>query len=435
MQDTTLTINFAYEAGQQGDVDERDAFWYSPSTTEWFERRGYILYKPVGDDYPMRMMIPKLACLEEIYEGQYPFAAYDSTPARYLSDMPLRAWEFNGKVMFAQDRQGRHVAIKLVRLETEEYRILEFLRDLPLDTLEENCVLPVLDILPIEGFCFVVMPRWGVDINRPTPSTVGQVLQMMRDMLKGLAFLHSHNIIHGDIKISNFLMDDFRDDYDAQKYDFRYLRRAEGRSRYAIYDFDMSRKVPKEINRRDYWISTDSGYAWGTFNVTMDYAQGELEYNPFITDVGCLGVLFSDYFQDVVPALPVLAPLIDMLTTHKLRQRFTAAEALAFLEDHRGSLSEEELNKPTPEHDDESDELAYHKHDRWASVPPHLAKQWADYREPPVSWKTKLLRRLFEYEWIYVSKAFLVRKFLARIPRVWENFISHFLPFLVEAAK
>ncbi|KAF9553900.1 hypothetical protein CPC08DRAFT_767163 [Agrocybe pediades] len=195
-QDTTLTINFAYEAGQQGDVEERNAFWYSPSTTEWFEKRGYILYEPVADDPSMRTMLPKLSCAEEIYEGEYPFAAYDSTPARYLPDMPFRAWEFNGKVMFAQDRQGRHVAIKLVRLETEEYRILEFLRALPLDTLEENCVLPVLDILPIEGFCFVVMPRWGVDINRPTPSTVGQVLQMMRDMLKGLAFLHSHNIIH-----------------------------------------------------------------------------------------------------------------------------------------------------------------------------------------------------------------------------------------------
>ncbi|KAF4620356.1 hypothetical protein D9613_000110 [Agrocybe pediades] len=421
-----LAVNFTYEPGERGDVDERNAFWYSPSTTEWFEKRGYILYEPVANDRSMRTMMPKLPCVEEIYEGEYPFAAYDGTPARYFPDTPFRAWEFNGKVMFAQDRQGRHVAIKLVRLETEEYRILEFLRDLPLDTLEENCVLPVLNILPIEGFCFVVMPRWGVSINHPRLGTIGQVLQMMRDILKGLAFLHSHNIIHGDIKLSNFMIDDFRDSYIPENCAFRFLRRDEGRVRYAIYDFDMSRMVPKEINRQDYWIPTDSGYAWGTFNVTKDYAQGELEYNPFITDVGCLGALFSGNFQDVIPALPILAPLIDMLTTHKLRQRFTASEALAFLEEYSSSLSEEELKKPTPEPDYNYIRQAYYEHDRWASVPPHLAKKWEKYREPPVSWKTKLLRRLFQYGWVYHLKVILVRKFLARIPKVWRTIVSYF---------
>lgn len=62
--------------------------------------------------------------------------------------------------MFAQDSQNRHVAIKLVRADTDEHRILEFVRQHLLNILKENCVVPVLEILPIEGFCFVVMPRY-----------------------------------------------------------------------------------------------------------------------------------------------------------------------------------------------------------------------------------------------------------------------------------
>ncbi|KAF9563628.1 hypothetical protein CPC08DRAFT_632647, partial [Agrocybe pediades] len=424
-------------------------FWTSETTIEWFEKHGYTLYiyKPEYDDelFP-QTFIPKFPRGEKTYAGEYPFAAYDFTPGLYVQDVPLRACLQRGKVMFAQDRQYRHVAIKIVRLETDEYRIYEFLKDQPLETLEANCVLPILDILPINGFAFVVMPRWGSFIMSPPPATVGQVLQMMRDMLKvrplrvcqacmqaGLAFLHEHNIIHGDINISNFMTDDFRDDCHTANWPLRFRRRREGRARYAIYDFDLSRKVPQEINRRDYWVWTEPKYTWGTFNVTEDYAQGELEYNPFITDVGSLGVTFSDYFHHMIPELPILAPFLDMLTTHKLQRRFTAFEALAFFEDFYGNLSEEQLNRRSPPR--KYSGLWYYEHDRWASVPPHLAKKWAIYREPPLSWKTKLLRRLFEYEWMYYPRVILVRKFLAQIPKTWRAVISLLVPAKGDEAR
>ncbi|KAF4610841.1 hypothetical protein D9613_007183 [Agrocybe pediades] len=434
MQDTTLSINFSYEPGRDGDVNERSVFWSSETTIAWFEKHGYTLYKPEHDDDPFpHSMIPKFPCDEKIYAGEYPFAAYDTTPGPYVRDVPLRAQLERGKVMFAQDRQYRHVAIKIVRLETDEYRIYEFLKGQPLETLEANCVLPVLDILPINGFAFVVMPRWGSFIMSPPPATVGQMLQMMRDMLKGLAFLHEHNIIHGDISTSNFMIDDFRDDLHTANWHLRFRRRREGCARYAIYDFDLSRKVPQEINRREYWVWTEPKYTWGTFNVTKDYAQGELEYNPFITDVGSLGVLFSDYFHHMFPELPILAPFLDMLTTHKLQRRFTASEALAFFEDFYGNLSEEQLNRRSPPR--EYSGLWYYEHDRWASVPPHLAKKWAIYREPSLSWKTKLLRRLFEYEWMYYPRVILVRKFLAQIPKTCRAVISLLVPVKSDEAR
>ncbi|KAF9560145.1 hypothetical protein CPC08DRAFT_494024 [Agrocybe pediades] len=273
-------------------------------------------------------------------------------------------------------------------------------------------------------FCFVVMPRWGSSIILAIPQTIKERLQIMHHALKSLAFLHRHNIIHGDINIDNFLEDDFRDGYFSPDYRLRRRRRAAGCTRYAIFDFDCSRKISQKINRRDYWISTRSSYAWGTFNVTKDYARGELEYNPFITDVGALGVMFSNYFQHVTPRLPVLAPFIDMLTTHKLRQRFTASEALEFFENFYSDLSEEELKKYLPTIDSTYHPRPYYDCDRWASVPPHLAKKWAIYREPPLSLRTRLLRKLFKHGWLYHPKVVLVRQFLAKILKIWRAVIS-----------
>jgi hypothetical protein len=49
--------------------------------------------------------------------------------------------------------------MKLVLHGTDELRIYEFLQKQPLSVMQGNCILPVLDILPIEGHSFVVMPR------------------------------------------------------------------------------------------------------------------------------------------------------------------------------------------------------------------------------------------------------------------------------------
>ncbi|KAF9560143.1 hypothetical protein CPC08DRAFT_690409 [Agrocybe pediades] len=435
MGDPTLRINFSYDLddddlgdddlGDDRYVDERNAFWNSQNTFEWFQKRGYTLYKPQDEDVCLsRTFIPRLPFVEDIHEGEYPYAAYDGRPARSDETFPLRAYEARGKVVFAQDTQNRHVAIKLVRLNTDEHRIYEFLKEQPVDLLKENCVLPVLDILPIKDFCFVVMPRWGCGIISPKHRTIKQVLQVMHDALKGLAFLHQHNIIHGDIKVDNFLEDDFRDSFDSPDTRLRVRRRAAGLTRYAIFDFDRSRKIPQEIDRRNYWVSVQSQYAWGTFNVTMDYAQGELEYNPFITEVGSLGAMFSQSFQHVIPHLPDLAPFIDMLTTHKLHQRFTASEALEFFENFYADLSEEELAKELNVWNDVPHPQPYYDCDRWASVPPHLARKWAIYREPPLSLRTRLLRKLFQHKWLYYPKVILVRQFLAKIPKAWRALLS-----------
>lgn len=51
------------------------------------------------------------------------------------------------------------MAIKIVPAGSEEYKVLDSLQQQDLETLKEKCVIPVLDVLPIDGFSFVVMPR------------------------------------------------------------------------------------------------------------------------------------------------------------------------------------------------------------------------------------------------------------------------------------
>ena len=109
-----------------------------------------------------------------------------------------------GKLGYAQDAELRHVAIKAIFDDSEEHRILRYLHAQSLDTLQENCILPVLDILPYgrRNLCFVVMPRlfclhpdysvlfidryarWGKILHRPESFTTLEVLDIIQSMLK-----------------------------------------------------------------------------------------------------------------------------------------------------------------------------------------------------------------------------------------------------------
>ena len=109
-----------------------------------------------------------------------------------------------GKLGYAQDAELRHVAIKAIFEDSEEHRILRYLHEQSLDMLQENCILPVLDILPYgrRNLCFVVMPRlfclrpdytvlfidryarWGKILHHPESFTTLEVLDIIQSMLK-----------------------------------------------------------------------------------------------------------------------------------------------------------------------------------------------------------------------------------------------------------
>lgn len=90
----TIPISFPFplQDNDNADLNERIAFWDSPSTLEWFRQRGYTLYvrNELAEGQPWYSE-PALAC-EHLREMHYPYPYYGSEEN---SKTPLRALDLS----------------------------------------------------------------------------------------------------------------------------------------------------------------------------------------------------------------------------------------------------------------------------------------------------------------------------------------------------
>ncbi|KAH9859046.1 hypothetical protein C2E23DRAFT_880425 [Lenzites betulinus] len=115
---------------------------------------------------------------------------------------------------------------------------------------------------------------------------------------------------------------------------------------YALFDFGLSFMLPLDASIEDCRRpSVEASYGQRIYN-PANVSQGERYYNPFPFDVGCLGNLYLNWLNSAIPVVPLLAPFLGKTTTHVVRDRFTAEEALAFLTEIRAPLSPEALDAP-----------------------------------------------------------------------------------------
>lgn len=94
----------------------------------------------------------------------------------------------------------------------------------------------------------------------------------------------------------------------------------------------------------------------------------------------------------------MLAPFLDRMIARDVNKRFTAAEALEFLNNIIQTSTEAQLSITQ-----EPDSFVghYEVYNRWNSLPIDFQEKWAAYREPvgiPLSWK--LLRAIRESCWL-----------------------------------
>ncbi|KIY48624.1 hypothetical protein FISHEDRAFT_73445 [Fistulina hepatica ATCC 64428] len=128
---------------------------------DWFAERGYILYTFVNNEVSFPTLEADTLTMEPSDIAQSPFLyAYvgGNEFAGYPTVRQLRLL-CQHRVVLAQDRRGAHVAIKLMKKGSDEYRIAQFLFE-KRDITSSHCIIPVLEIKDCEDHAFMVMPRY-----------------------------------------------------------------------------------------------------------------------------------------------------------------------------------------------------------------------------------------------------------------------------------
>ncbi|KAH8092593.1 hypothetical protein BXZ70DRAFT_950601 [Cristinia sonorae] len=384
---------------------QRINFWDSEPVRHWFTDRGYTpytrsAYQFYWEDYFKPFSCPKVSCGATNWEQDlYPYAYHTehrnevlATDVTVQNLVRLDVQDTTGKFVFAQNASGRHLAFKLVLTDSDEFRTATLIQQQGLEIMEHGLV-PVLDVLPAnDQFSFIVMPRWGRNAFVSFCVTDADVYRMMHKLLKALAFLHRHKIIHRDIKGLNTLVNYFCFWSFELNTASEIARHHAGRIECGMMDFSLAIIAPQTADVKSY--SLPYGFAWaGSWPQPHDIDQGEFEYNPFAFDVASLGILFSQEFQHLAPQIPLLAPLIDRMTTRNLAKRCTAEEALSFFEEMtrlypaRGLECSKERPTVPP----------YDLSNRWDCLPPEFVSKWSHYREPPIPKRVLVLRWLYNH--------------------------------------
>ena len=97
----------------------------------------------------------------------------------------------------------------------------------------------------------------------------------------------------------------------------------------------------------------------------------------------------------------MLAPFLDRMITRDIKKRFTAAQALEFLNEIIASVTASQLSIPEDEDPYARDTGDCEGYDRWKGLPADFQAKWNAYREPigiPFSWK--VLRALRGIRWL-----------------------------------
>ncbi|KAI0363257.1 hypothetical protein BV20DRAFT_975879 [Pilatotrama ljubarskyi] len=312
---------------------------------DWLAARGITLYgrRPRGP----KSLVPRGLWYPPAYTAPatlpYATRVHAENPAPYPLVPPIRlAW--------AQDSVRRDVVIKLTNRDIGEYQIYSALLHCEELRVPGKCMgvlAPVAILDTPHNYSFNVMPMWGGLASLIEFENIAQIIRFMRCTLQGLAVLHAHRIAHRDIHQSNSLTDCY-----SQKAEDTYMgpghaeHRRAGEASDCLYDFNLSIQLPLDASLLECRRLAKEATITQSAIQPNDIILGEHVYNPFAFDVGCLGNLFRVHFWTAVSTVPLLAPLFDRMTTHVISQRFTAEEALAFLDRIAADLPEDVCGTP-----------------------------------------------------------------------------------------
>ncbi|KAH7339281.1 kinase-like domain-containing protein [Rhizoctonia solani] len=245
----------------------------------------------------------------------------------------------------------KKVIIKVfdTRVTPEELPILQHLAVDHLRSNPRNHCAYALDSFPVpdlESWVFVVMDTYCPLTIVPF-ETVGEVVELVHQVLEGLAFMHDINIAHRDCASANIMMKAdpvfgeiphphprYMNLTEDGRERVKLLPRAGRDIRYYFIDFGLSVMFPSHAERR-----LVTGIE-GREREVPELSRPGVAYDPFKLDVCILGrSLWKDFYAKSDHALYFMKPLLERMVATEPADRPTAAEAFEHFEFIRSKLN------------------------------------------------------------------------------------------------
>ncbi|KAF9459690.1 hypothetical protein BDZ94DRAFT_1001692 [Collybia nuda] len=204
-----------------------------------------------------------------------------------------------------------------------------------------NHALPMFAEFQFEDIIFGVFPKVGASVRNAYDSwpnnSVGDVVEMLMQMLEALAFIHDLNIAHRDA---------FRDDFVVQWHpeSLRTIKISPSRPRVYLIDFEVAMIFPPELTVDECLVA--GFHSGGSFTGIEEYARAHAPefysgeaYSHFKLDVWQLEKSFKDFKSTISPIDQVLKDMYYSNPTHRL----SAKEALDILQTVVYSMTPESL--------------------------------------------------------------------------------------------
>ncbi|KAG5719374.1 hypothetical protein E4T56_gene13533 [Termitomyces sp. T112] len=131
-------------------------------------------------------------------------SGFGYTPLARTTPIRLGRFEYTNPLSRAvRTQDGHDVIIRVIVIGQEGHEHLKILRKLatgPLSLYSENHALPMFAELQFEDIIFGVFPKVGGSVLRAhgywPRNSVGDIVDVLLQMLEALVFIHSHNVAH-----------------------------------------------------------------------------------------------------------------------------------------------------------------------------------------------------------------------------------------------
>ncbi|KAF8159413.1 kinase-like domain-containing protein [Crassisporium funariophilum] len=310
-----IPVNRSHDEEEQIWTDLNEAFTEAGYQL-WRNVSGCSLYAP-GDDFPIPSgfgyCIPSRG-----------YALGPGCPGR------LKWFEcMNPLQRAARTREGQDVIIRLIVIGNEGHEHLKVLRKIAKGKdglFSNNHTLPMLAEFQFEDLTFGIFPKVGSSLELAygcwAKNSVGDVVEMIMQMLEALAFIHNLNIAHRDASRDNFLVQ-------WQPESLQNMKISPSRPRVYLIDFEVAIQFPPELPTDQ---CTTMGFPLGgSFTDLETYARPHAPeftsgkaYSPFKLDVWQLG----KSLQELKTTIPGIDEILVRMTDHNFEHRPSATEAL-----------------------------------------------------------------------------------------------------------